>query len=72
MKHTWKIVYFEMRWKVCNRDNNRYNDDEGQDRGMTVNAFMSISLEPKLIAISIDHTASMYEKLMKRPLGCVC
>jgi len=40
-------------------------DDEGKDRGMTVNAFMSISLEPKLIAISIDHTASMYDKLMK-------
>src|SRR5690625_33205 len=40
-------------------------DDEGKDRGMTVNAFMSISLEPKLIAISIDHTASMYDKLKK-------
>lgn len=33
--------------------------------GMTVNAFMSISLEPKLIAISIDESASMYDKLQK-------
>src|SRR5690625_3296146 len=33
--------------------------------GMTVNAFMSISLEPKLIAISIDESASMYDKLQE-------
>lgn len=31
--------------------------------GMTVNAFMSVSLDPKLIAISVDHKASMYHKL---------
>ncbi|MCT2536374.1 flavin reductase family protein [Aquibacillus koreensis] len=29
--------------------------------GMTVNAFMSVSLDPKLIAISIDEKASMYQ-----------
>src|SRR5699024_5028725 len=40
-------------------------DDEGQDRGMTVNAFMSISLEPKLIEKTIDNRASMYEQIMK-------
>lgn len=33
--------------------------------GMTVNAFMSVSLEPKLIAISIDKTVSMYPKLLE-------
>lgn len=33
--------------------------------GMTVNAFMSVSLEPKLIAISIDESASMYDILQK-------
>ncbi len=33
--------------------------------GMTVNAFMSISLEPKLIAISIDESASMYDILQE-------
>lgn len=33
--------------------------------GMTVNAFMSISLEPKLIAISIDEGASMYWPLQE-------
>jgi len=31
--------------------------------GMTVNAFMSISLDPKLIAISIDESATMYNIL---------
>ncbi|OZU90200.1 flavin reductase [Virgibacillus indicus] len=39
-----------------------YNEDIS---GMTVNAFMSVSLEPKLIAISIDEKASMYPKLQK-------
>jgi flavin reductase (DIM6/NTAB) family NADH-FMN oxidoreductase RutF len=33
---------------------------EGNVHGMTVNAFMSVSLEPKLVAISIDEKASMY------------
>ena len=33
--------------------------------GMTVNAFMSVSLEPKLIAISIDEKATMYSKLQE-------
>lgn len=33
--------------------------------GMTVNAFMSISLDPKLIAISIDKKASMYNILQE-------
>ncbi|WP_226034833.1 flavin reductase family protein [Aquibacillus saliphilus] len=36
---------------------------KGEIYGMTVNAFMSISLDPKLIAISIDEKATMYEKL---------
>lgn len=39
-------------------------NDNGNYTGMTVNAFMSISLTPKLIAISIDKQASMYDKLM--------
>lgn len=29
--------------------------------GMTVNAFMSLSLDPMLVAVSIDETASMYD-----------
>ncbi|MEI3604803.1 flavin reductase family protein [Pseudogracilibacillus sp. SE30717A] len=41
---------------VSIKDNDRYT-------GMTVNAFMSISLNPKLIAISIDERAGMYDKL---------
>lgn len=31
--------------------------------GMTVNAFMSISLQPKLVAVSIDEKASMYNMI---------
>lgn len=38
-------------------------NDNGNPIGMTVNAFMSISLNPKLIAVSIDKRASMYDKL---------
>ncbi len=37
--------------------------ENDQYTGMTVNAFMSISLNPKLIAISIDESAGMYDKL---------
>lgn len=40
-------------------------DYKGQMMGMTVNAFMSVSLDPKLIAISIDENARMYHKLQK-------
>lgn len=39
--------------------------DDKDIHGMTVNAFMSISLDPKLIAISIDENASMYTKLQE-------
>src|SRR5699024_5891589 len=38
-------------------------NDNGENIGMTVNAFMSLSLDPKLIAVSIDERASMYNKL---------
>ncbi|HLR66255.1 flavin reductase family protein [Virgibacillus alimentarius] len=40
-------------------------DYGGEILGMTVNAFMSVSLDPKLIAISIDEKASMYNKLQE-------
>ena len=40
-------------------------DYHGEILGMTVNAFMSVSLEPRLIAISIDEKASMYNKLQE-------
>lgn len=33
--------------------------------GMTANAFMSVSLEPKLITVSIDNRANMLKKLHK-------
>lgn len=34
---------------------------DGETHGMTANAFMSISLNPKLVAISIDEKAKMLE-----------
>lgn len=37
----------------------------GEDdiHGMTANAFMSVSLNPKLVTISVDHRANMLEKI---------
>ncbi|HLR74162.1 MAG TPA: flavin reductase family protein [Virgibacillus sp.] len=40
----------------------KYNEEI---MGMTVNAFMSVSLNPKLIAISIDEKATMYNILQE-------
>lgn len=36
---------------------------EGEAHGMTVNAFMSVSLDPKLVVISIGARAQMLEKI---------
>lgn len=35
------------------------------DHGMTANAFMSVSLDPPLITISLDHQAKMRRKLQE-------
>jgi flavin reductase (DIM6/NTAB) family NADH-FMN oxidoreductase RutF len=40
-------------------------DHKDEIQAMTVNAFMSVSLEPKLIAVSIDENASMYPILQE-------
>jgi flavin reductase (DIM6/NTAB) family NADH-FMN oxidoreductase RutF len=39
-------------------------DDAGNDHGMTVSAFCSVSLTPPLVLACIDHTASMYTLLL--------
>lgn len=36
---------------------------DGQDHGMTVSAFCSLSLTPPMVLICIDHAASMYDSL---------
>jgi flavin reductase (DIM6/NTAB) family NADH-FMN oxidoreductase RutF len=36
---------------------------EGRDHGMTVSAFCSVSLEPPLVLVCIDQTASMHDVL---------
>ncbi|WP_042348425.1 flavin reductase family protein [Bacillus massiliigorillae] len=38
---------------------------DGKEHGMTANAFMSASLHPKLVVISIGENASMLEKIRK-------
>lgn len=38
-------------------------DADGSPRGMTVSAFASVSLDPPLIVVCIDKTASMYDTL---------
>lgn len=38
-------------------------DDAGVDHGMTVSAFCSVSLEPPLVLVCVDHAASMHELL---------
>ena len=40
-------------------------DRRGRDCGMTVSAFSSVSLDPPLIMICIDHSASVYTALSK-------
>lgn len=36
---------------------------DGEVHGITVNAFMSVSLDPMLVLVSIDETASMFDKI---------
>jgi len=40
-------------------------DRRGRDAGMTVSALSSVSLDPPLVLICIDHTASIYNTLSK-------
>jgi flavin reductase (DIM6/NTAB) family NADH-FMN oxidoreductase RutF len=38
-------------------------NEEGEDEGMTVSAFCSLSLEPPLVLCCVDRAASMYDSL---------
>ena len=40
-------------------------DKRGRDVGMTVSALASVSLDPPLVLICIDHSASIYNALSK-------
>jgi len=42
-------------------------DDAGVDHGMTVSAFCSLSLDPPLVLLCVDHAASMYDLLLTHP-----
>src|SRR5512140_1178297 len=42
-------------------------DDAGHDHGMTVSAFCSLSLEPPMVLICVDHAASMHDLLLAHP-----
>ena len=37
----------------------------GERRGMTANAFVSVSLTPPLILVSVDHKATMHDRLLE-------
>lgn len=39
-------------------------DPDGRDLGMTVSAFASVSLDPPLVSVCIDHAASMHGALL--------
>ncbi len=43
----------------------------GQIHGMTANAFMSVSLKPKLITVSIDEKAHMHSKMQQSDMFAV-
>lgn len=38
-------------------------DKNGDDRGMTVSSFCSVSLEPPLVLICVEHTGSVYQPM---------
>jgi flavin reductase (DIM6/NTAB) family NADH-FMN oxidoreductase RutF len=42
-------------------------DDRGNDHGMTVSAFCSLSLDPPLVLMCVDHAASMHALLLGHP-----
>jgi flavin reductase (DIM6/NTAB) family NADH-FMN oxidoreductase RutF len=39
-------------------------DADGRDVGMTVSAFCSVSLDPPLVQVCVDHAASLYAALV--------
>jgi flavin reductase (DIM6/NTAB) family NADH-FMN oxidoreductase RutF len=41
------------------------SDDDGRPHGMTVSSFCSVSLEPPLILVCIDRTASLHDLLIR-------
>jgi flavin reductase (DIM6/NTAB) family NADH-FMN oxidoreductase RutF len=42
-------------------------DEKGEDHGMTVSAFCSLSLEPAMVLVCVDHSASMHDLLLAHP-----
>jgi flavin reductase (DIM6/NTAB) family NADH-FMN oxidoreductase RutF len=42
-------------------------DESGKDHGMTVSAFCSLSLNPPMVMLCVDHAASMHDLLLGHP-----
>lgn len=42
-------------------------DNDGHDHGMTVSAFCSLSLDPTLVLVCVDHAASMHPLMLEHP-----
>ena len=43
-------------------------DERGQDHGMTVSAFCSLSLEPALVLLCVDRSATMFDLFRTHPI----
>lgn len=46
-------------------------DPDGRPHGMTANSLASVSLEPPLVLLSIDHEAAMHDLLIEGPAFAV-
>lgn len=44
-----------------------WNNDDGHPRGITINSFTSVSLDPPLVLISIDKNTKAFHELKNRP-----
>ncbi|MBR3121789.1 MAG: flavin reductase family protein [Oceanobacillus sp.] len=44
-----------------------WNDDDGNRKGITINSFTSVSLDPPLVLISIDKNTKAYNDLKNKP-----
>lgn len=44
----------------------------GEEHGMTANAFSSVSLDPPLLLVCIDHETTSYELLQNREVDSFC
>jgi flavin reductase (DIM6/NTAB) family NADH-FMN oxidoreductase RutF len=47
------------------------SDEEGRPRGLTVNAFMSVSVQPATVLVSLAHTSETHPVVVRRGIFAV-